>query len=232
MSQQINLFDPGFRGPRRVLSAAAMLVAVAAVIAGMGGYGYYARQRLVHAEAVLQQANREFKQLTDALARVGGEPQPAPSRALIGQIASAEARAGVRQALIDKLKGGGIGNTQGYSDYLTALARQRADGIWLTGITLAEGGSEFLIRGRAIRADLVPGYLALLNREATLRGRMISEMRLLEREQDPSTTVSPQPGAPASQPAVAGKADAAQGQPRMRFVEFTIGSGVTLAAGR
>jgi len=238
MSQQINLFDPGFRKQRELLSAATIAGAVLLMCVATAGYGLYAHSALARTEAQLAKATADLKQITEQLTKVGGLPAPVASKALSEEIDRAEARVGTHQALIDKLKGGGIGTTQGYSGYLAALARQRTDGVWLTGIDIAEGGTEFLIRGRVMRAELLPGYLSMLNREEALRGRLISQMRLSEREQEAPMAVQEPKSEPAAKAGDAAKQTdsppAPPARPRMRLIDFTIGTGgsVLAAAGQ
>ncbi len=227
MSQQINLFRPDFRKRRELLSAATLVAAVLLVIAAMVAYAGYAARALKQAEQRVEQADAGLVQLRERLASLGAGPaQAVPGKALLDELARAEARVKTRQELIETLQGGGIGSAQGFSRYLAALARQHAEGVWLTGVKLGAAGTDFTLQGRALHADLLPGYIRLLNGEEALRGKQIGQMNLLEKDEE------------AAAPAAAGVATrAAQGsrpaqeRATARYVEFTISSGAAGGAG-
>jgi Tfp pilus assembly protein PilN len=223
MTQQINLFRPQFRKQRELLSAATLAAAVLLVAAGTLGYAGYAKRELTQAEQRVAQADAGLKQMRERLASLGAGPATAgPGKALLDELARAEARVKTRQELIDTLKGGGIGSAEGFSRYLAALARQRAEGVWLTGIKVGGAGAEFTLQGRALRADLLPGYIRLLNSEETLRGKQIGQMSLREKEEEAAVPAAPR-AAPPERPA--------RERLKARYVEFTIGSGATGGAG-
>ena len=52
------------------------------------------------------------------------------------------------------------------------------DGVWLTGIQVAEGSGELSLAGRATRAELVPVYLERLRAEEALRGQTFSRLEV------------------------------------------------------
>lgn len=226
MSQQINLYDPGFRRRAQALSAATMLVAVVVTMAGMLAYAAYARQQVAQSEAQVEHVNAELKTMRERLAKALADAQRGQSKGLQDEVARAEARARNRQDLIEKLRGGALGNSQGFSKYLAALARQTTEGVWLTGVTVEGAAANFVIQGRMLRADLLPGYIRMLSREEALHGKQISEMKLAEQDAQPNA-------AAAKAPAVAGAAQDPQAERSAKpaFVEFSIGSGGATSGG-
>jgi hypothetical protein len=221
MSQQINLFRVEFRKPRELLSVPTVVAAVLLVIAGVLGYKGYGEAQLKDVENRIELVDAGLSQMREQLAGLGaGNPQAGPSKALLDEVSSTEARVKARQSLIEALKGGGIGSAEGFSKYLAALARQRAEGVWLTGIKVGGAGADFTLQGRVLRADLLPGYIRLLNGEQALRGKQIGQMSLLEKEQE---AAAPAPAAAASSGAKGDRV--ARERARTRYVEFTLGSG-------
>src|SRR5262249_12611543 len=85
---------------------------------------------------------------------------------------------------MDALKSGGIGNQQGFAEYLRAFSRQSQNGLWLTGLTIG-GSGEIDIRGRTLSADLVPGYIQRLNREKVLAGRSFARLEMGQPRPEP-----------------------------------------------
>jgi hypothetical protein len=76
------------------------------------------------------------------------------------------------------LKGGDLGDTSGYSDYLRAMARQIVDGVWIRRFDIAGAGRHFTIEGSTLRADLIPQYIKRLSSEDAMRGRQFATLML------------------------------------------------------
>ncbi|MGH6782713.1 MAG: hypothetical protein ACREB5_11495, partial [Sphingomonadaceae bacterium] len=95
---------------------------------------------------------------------------------------------------------------------LTAFARRALPGIWITGFTLGDGENDMVLRGRVLRAELVPSYIRALNNEEVMRGRKVVELRL-------SAHRSPKP--PAAAPAAPSLPQGAPVQPPQEFLEFS-----------
>lgn len=179
MSQQINLFNPLFLRQKRYFSARTMaqglgiiavaLVAYYAVVAAQAGS--LSAQR-ADADAQLEQARQ---QLTALAADAKGRGK---SAALADELNRAETELDGQQRLLKALRGGPLGDTAGFSRYLAAFARRPLEGLWLTRVSVSAGGASLDLRGRALRAELLPAYIALLNREDTLRGQSFGELRM------------------------------------------------------
>ena len=220
MSQSINLFDARLRRHRELVSAVNIAGAVVVLAVVMIGYGLVLQRWNVQVDGHYQQAAETLRVTREHMGNITKRPVPQPSKALQQELVRVEARLQVRGELLDRLRGGAIGSTEGFSGYLGALARQRADGVWLTGVTIGAGGGEFAVRGRALAADRLPTYIGMLNREQALRGKSIGEMKLVQREQE--IPAAPRTGVAAPRAADAGMA---ADRPKLRIIEFTIGSG-------
>lgn len=225
MSRQINLYTPAFRRRPKLFSA--LWTVAAAVLIVAGALAYYAwedrqvkdlRTRRIEAEA-------QLKQLREQLVGLGKTAQKPRSKALEEQVARAEALLKSRQELFGELQSGEIGNREGYSKYLVALARQHVEGVWLTGIEISGSHSDLTIEGRTVRADLLSEYIKLLRREEALRGKSIGTLALHEREVEPITGQKAQPVAAEAAGGIA-KAQGVSGPARtaVRLVEFKIGA--------
>ena len=217
MSQQINLFDPSLRTRRPPLDAATMVIAFVVLVAALLGYQQYAKRQLIVVQAQAESANAQLKQLQARLTQLGATKPRAPNKALQDEIARAETTVRNWQQLVDRLKGTGIGNTQGHARFLEALARQHAEGVWLTSIAVSEAG-EFALQGRMVRPELLGGYIELLNREEALRGRAIGQLNIAEKEDARSESAGK-----------GGKASPGGKAAAVRFVEFSIGSAAKAA---
>jgi len=237
MSRQINLYSPAFRHQAKKFSAVWTVAAVVAIAAGMSAnYAWEARQ-LQDLRARRSEAEAQLKQLREQLVTLGKAVQKTSNKALEAQVAQSGNLLRSRQEFFGRLQTGEFGNRDGYAKFLAALARQRLEGVWLTRVEISGPGSDFVIEGKTIRADLLPGFIKMLRKEDALRGKPIGTLALHEREIDPKGEQKAQ-GAPAGAAPVQGGqggqgGQAAQPAPGLRVVEFSIGTsvGTGIAAG-
>jgi Tfp pilus assembly protein PilN len=159
-------------------------------------YAFQVRQNQTLAR-MLAQADQELEARRTQITRFGKEfSTQGASRGLGEQLAAAETRLAERRSLLDDVKTGVGGDVEGYSRYLTALARQTMPGVWLTGLDIGGKSSTLVIKGRALDSALVPAYMRALNRAAPLPGRRVDELRLTAKE----TPASAPGGAPFRDP--------------------------------
>jgi len=196
MSQQLNLFNPVFLRQKKYFSARTMVQALVIVLVVLVGLYAFARVQVARIEQQLADAEQQFNEAQRQLAQYGADARRAPSRLLDDEIARAEAQVKAQEELLESLASGALGNTDGFSRYLTALARQTVSGVWLTGFVASGTEGPLSIRGRLLRPELLPAYLRMLNREEVLRGRGFSELRLVAREEKsaPASAAHPEPG--------------------------------------
>ena len=226
MSRQINLYSPAFRSQPKTFSAGWTVAAVVVIAAGMSAYYAWDIRKLRGLSARKSQAEAQLKQLSEQLVALGQAGRRTKNKALEDQVASAENLLKTRQELFGRLQSGEIGNRDGYAKFLAALARQRVEGVWLTGVEISGPGNDFALDGRAIRADLLPGFIKMLRNEEAFRGKPIGTLALREREIDPEGERKAQAG-----PAAPAQGGPAGPRPGVRVVEFRIGTGVAAASG-
>ncbi|MGN2391068.1 hypothetical protein [Pelomicrobium sp. G1] len=178
--KQINLLKPELLAPRRKpFSAAFMLRALGLLLlAGTALYGYLRMEqaRLAQAadraEQALAAERGRLQQLSERSAPGG------TSKLLEEELKAAEARLRQYQALEQTLEGRDLGDAEGYSEYMRALARQAIDGLWLTGFVVSGAGTELVIRGHVLEPKLLPLYLERLNAEPAMRGRSFEALEI------------------------------------------------------
>jgi hypothetical protein len=179
VSQQVNLFNPAFEHKQNHFSAATMGQGLGLLLAGVVALAWYGNGRVA---ALQQQANAGAAQLERKQARlagVAGEFAPRQkSTALEAELLEAESRLASLRQVAGVLQRGELGNTQGYSEYFKALARQNVDGLWLTGVSVGAAGNEIGVRGRALDPALLPGYLGRLTREPTMQGKAFGSLQI------------------------------------------------------
>ena len=179
MSQQINLFNPQFLKQKKYFSAVTMTQALGLLVLGMAafyGFAFWQDGSLARRTA---ESGRAYEQQKQQFAKLAAELSPEKREAQLDRdLKRTEAAIASRRALLRELQAGAGGDSTGYSEYLRAFARQTVPGLWLTGITIADGAARLTMNGRALEADLVPVLIGRLKREPVLRGRPLEALAI------------------------------------------------------
>lgn len=179
MSQQINLFNPIFLRQKKYFSIVAMLEALGLILLGtllMYGYALYQVSQLEEQSA---ETARRYTDDQGRLSRYAAEYSPQQAnQALQDELKSAEAALAAQQYVISTLKGGTLGNTRGYSEYMRAFARQVVPGLWLTGFTITGDGAQMSLSGGVLSPGLLPQYIGRLNREGVMHGKSFASLQM------------------------------------------------------
>ena len=170
MSQQVNLYQPVFRKQRRKFSAAAIFQAAGIALLGIGllyGYTYWQVQQLrTEVTKTDKQLAGLTKQLEETTRQFGERLQ---SKDLQAQIQKLQAQVAEKQRLQQVLQAAQF-NTQGFSDYFVAFARQHIPGVWITSLDIVGAAEQMTLAGRSTNPELVPRYLQRLAAETRLNG--------------------------------------------------------------
>ena len=133
MAQQINLYNPIFRRQKQPFSAIAMVQALALVVAGTLAVAFWAGREADAVRALAAQTERQAAQQRDQLIRLAAATAPENrSRLARDEIERLTAQLAERRTLLEAMQSGALGNSEGFSRYLAAFARQVLPGsIWL-----------------------------------------------------------------------------------------------------
>jgi Fimbrial assembly protein (PilN) len=179
VKQQINLYQPIFRTPKRVFSAVALcqvLVLIGLGCAAFYGYAAWQLRGLTVRVAQLERARDH------AIAQLETVRQQFPERTsnplLQAELTDLQRKLKQMDTLAAALDDGVLGNTAGLSAYLTGLARQHLAGTSLTRIEIIEGGSTIGVHGQASSPELVPAYVQRLASEPAFAGKRFSNFEL------------------------------------------------------
>ncbi len=218
MSQQINLFNPAFEPKKSYATSPALVAAFMGVALVLAVLVVMAQSELA---ALVQQAEAVKTTLTareaSKAAATTAFVAPRKSEALQQQFEQATLSYANLQKVAAILEQGHGGDVRGYSAYFRALARRTSEGLWLTGLQIQGNGESISLQGRAIKASLLPGYLAGLSNESVLRGKKFAQLELHE-------------PLPAASAAASAPASASAAPPR--YVEFTLQAAPAEAAGK
>ncbi|MGV3741840.1 MAG: MSHA biogenesis protein MshI [Burkholderiaceae bacterium] len=206
MSQQINLFNPVFLKQKKYFSALAMVQALGVLIIGCALMAAYAQIQVNtlsrEAANTASQLQAVQNQMTNIMAQYGPRPK---SQSLELQIQKTEVEMNSVKRVFNILQRGDIGNTDGYSAYFRAFARQSMNGVWLTGLSLNGAGNKVALQGRTVQPELLPTYINRLKTEEIMRGKSFGTLEMK----------SPQPSGNKG----ATQSDAAQAS---EYIEFSL----------
>lgn len=183
-TQQINLYQSEFRIEKQPLSAATLLniiTVVSAVLVLLYGFNYW---QLTQARQQLVQLQQEKTAQEARLAELIRTHKPlVKSQRLAEDIKQYESWVSVRQQAINVLSEKRFGNTEGFAEYFTGLARQKINGLWITGLRFSEGGRQLGMQGSALEPELVPQLLQQLSAEDIFTGTRFDSL-LMHRQDD------------------------------------------------
>ncbi len=181
-AQHLNLLDASLLPPKTRYGASLGLALLALMLLVMGGSGWalrHAAARQAAEAAALQQA------LPALQAQLGAPLQSDDaSRRQQAELAALRRHDAALQQLVQALEGGRAGRSQGYADYLLALARQSdrlrqagAEGsLWIVGLQIDSDNGRLQLQGRMTEPALLPGYLRGLNEEPLFRGHRFGSL--------------------------------------------------------
>jgi len=176
VSKQINLLVQEATAPE--LSALRALIGLGVMLAAFLGYAAFAWLGTARLGDTVAQSNAELAAEKVALKvleqKLGERPKLAD---IVAQIDALKAQAGESQEIVNLLRSGG-GGSEGYSGHLTALARISEEGLWLTGVKIANAGKTVSLAGRSLRHESVLRYAQRLNEQFSAYGVQFTAVEL------------------------------------------------------
>lgn len=179
MTQQINLYLEEFRRRTDPLDAKhigiGVVVLLAMLAAVSGGLVWQARQleaRVVELERERDTAQAELTRKQERLQSLQAEEEDD------GPLPSLRAELAAKRRLVDYLESGRFGTRDGFSDYLTALAHNRVDDLWLARVELRAGGGSLRVAGHTLSPEQVPTFLSGLAEQKPFNGYRFRTVRI------------------------------------------------------
>ncbi|MDT3734596.1 MAG: PilN domain-containing protein [Denitratisoma sp.] len=176
MSRQINLYNPALRSVREFFCGRTLIIgAVAVCVLSIAAYSFFTYQATGRGDQLRELDNRLDKLREESTVLASEVDRRQGSAELEQKLQQLEALAAAREQVAAALARDVGGPSGGFSEYMRAFARQTHSGVWLTGFSIAADSGEMTISGRALNPDLVPAYIAQLNREPLLQGRKFAQ---------------------------------------------------------
>lgn len=169
--QQINLYQDILKKPREWLTHQQLGYALGGVLLVLVliSFGQAWRNNALQDELqVLQAEERQIMARLEEVTRQLSEVSN--TGAITGTISQKEAELKDKQYVLQALTGRQFGNTIGFAEQFSGLARQAIDGVWLTGLHIHAGGARMNLSGSTYDAQMVPRYLQRLSKEPSFNG--------------------------------------------------------------
>lgn len=182
--QQVNLYRDELR-TRKLKYSAVMLVqlsifiiVVFSAIAAFKSFQLQQQQKSFLANQGNQKiVMRELSKLQSELAK------QVKDRTLIKKITQKTTELTNKQKVLGILSQDEFGNTNGFVEHISGLARQRMNGLWLTKIRIAAGGTDVALRGTTSKPTLLPKYLQRLSAEKIFVGTEFQSLLMSRQEE-------------------------------------------------
>lgn len=181
--QQVNLYRDELR-TRKLKYSALMLVQLSifiiVVFFAVSTFKFFQLQQQQKRYAANQEKQktvmRELSKLQIELSK------QVKDRTLIKKINQKTTELANKQKVLGILSQDEFGNTSGFVEHISGLARQRIDGLWLTKIRIAAGGTDVALRGTTSKPALLPKYLQRLSAEKIFVGTEFKSLFMSRQE--------------------------------------------------
>ena len=179
MQQQINFYQAEFRSKTDIFGTATLLAVCGVSLLAMAlAYGFAMYQfnsierELKTVNAQEQAAIVRLENFQPASDTVSGD------KSWSERLEDAKRSLRDQQLVLGMVRDSAWGDTLGFSRYLTSLARQHTDGLWLSYIRLSALGDNTQLEGQALRAELVPAYLQSLAEEEPFATQRFNQFQI------------------------------------------------------
>jgi hypothetical protein len=191
MSQQINLFNPVFLTQKKYFSVLTMLQALGMIVLGSVLFYGYALYQVAQMSKQTEEMGKRYATEQARLVNFTNEFSPQRSTQMLEEeLKQLESQLAVQEIQLNLLKTGALGNTEGYSEYMRAFARQAVHGLWLTAFDIAGDGAEMSLSGAALNPQLVPVYIRRLGKEKIMRGKTFATLQMQRPKQEADRPVA------------------------------------------
>jgi len=183
--QQVNLYQDELKTPKLNYSATVLIqLCLVLIIAfsAFAGFRYFQLQQ--HQQTLVEQQQKQ-KLVMAELQKIQAELSlRKKDTALVKKINDKTQELTNKQKVLGILSRDEFGNTDGFIEHISGLARQRIDGLWLTQIRIAEGGTNVSLQGLTSKSSLLPKYLQRLSAEKAFSGTQFKSLVMARQEKE------------------------------------------------
>lgn len=188
MSQQINLLNPALIRQKVYLTLSSLVACLVIILILMLLANIYEARRLSAINAHRTQLAEELQVSKEQVKQKALKHTVGMSdKTLAPLIVELEQKLKVREEILDVIKHASTSSNSGFSLTMRALARQKLDGLWLTGFDIDTRLDSLTIKGRALQPELVPQYIEKLRAESAFQGKSFAALNISMSRQVPSS---------------------------------------------
>ena len=193
----INLYNPLLLKQKNNFQVHTMAQTLGLIMLGallLYGYAWY---RVSDTKKQADQNVKLLETMQGQLAQISlASGSRTTSKLLENEVAKSEVQLKARHQILDLMKTGVLGNTQGFSEYFRAFSRQTVDGLWITRFQASGTGSGMTISGRTLQPAQVPVFLHHLKQEKVMAGKTFENLEMRTPEANVTTNGKPTSSSP------------------------------------
>lgn len=185
MIQQINLYQDAFKQKQTKSVLNHCYYGLSAAILFLIGFSLYLVFDLNSSRKTLQQVKQQLTEVEFQLQLVKIQyPKQQINLLLTQEISKSENILSSLYTVIDILTDKESDQTQGFSRYFTALARQNIAEVWLNNIVVDGQNNTLKLKGSTYHAEKTPVFLQKLQNEPIFQGRNFAQLIMSQAEKD------------------------------------------------
>ena len=181
--QQVNLFQDELKTQKLKYSASMLLqisVVLIVVLSAVAGFSYFQLQQ--HQISLAEHQQKQKIAMADLQTIQSELSLRRKDAALARRIVQKTKELSNKQKVLNILSRDEFGNTKGFIGHVSGLARQRVEGLWLTKIRIASGGTDVSLNGTTSKPSLLPKYLQRLSSEKAFSGTEFQSLLMTRQE--------------------------------------------------
>lgn len=180
--QQVNLYQDELKTQKLNYSALMLLqLSIILVVVFSAAAGFRAFQLQQHQSSLVEKQQKQKIAMANLQKLQAELSLRKKDTTLAKRITAKTKELANKQKVLGILSQDEFGNTKGFIEHISGLARQRIDGLWLTQIRIAGGGTDVALHGTTSKPALLPKYLQRLSAEKAFAGTEFQSL-LMERQ--------------------------------------------------
>lgn len=183
--QQVNLYRDELKTQKLTYSALMLLqLSIVLVIVFSAAAGFRAFQVQQQQSSLVAKQQKQKIMMADLQKLQAEFSSRKKDTALSRRITDKTKELANKQKVLGILSQDEFGNTKGFIEHISGLARQRIEGLWLTQIRIADGGTNVALHGSTSKPALLPKYLQRLSVEKAFTGTEFQSLLMAREEKN------------------------------------------------
>ena len=181
--QQVNLYQDELKTQKLKYSASMLMqisIVLVVVLSAVAGFSYFQLQQ--HQISLAEHQQKQKVAMADLQTIQSELSLRKKDAALARKIVQKTKELSNKQKVLNILSRDEFGNTKGFIEHVSGLARQRVEGLWLTKIRIASGGTDISLNGTTSKPSLLPKYLQRLSSEKAFSGTEFQSLLMARQE--------------------------------------------------